>query len=532
MTQLSPPPELRPPGSAPKSGTTVAPAASTQIFLIWILAVGLLVLLLVVLFVLPTRMQSTGSSSDARLDTENNTTTAAPPITTPPVAEPPATAVNISTTDDSRTSAPRETAQASANHQAVKPQADNSVVQQQAGEALQAYLRLSAQPDLSKAEIWANAIWTEAADSADQGDRLYGQRRFADALGNYQAALQQLQELQASRSQILNETLAQAQQALDNNDIDAAIPAFERVLAMQENHPLARTGLQRAQVRQQVLDLIAAGEQATTENQPDKAAKAYQSALKLDPDFTAAQQALNVVQETLDRRAFQAAMSMALNEITAGNFKAAEQALTKAAAIDASSSAVVDARQRLQQARKQARLKQLRQQASASAKKEQWRKAADLYRKALKMEPKTGFARSGIMRAEGRIELHKQLDHYLDQPQRLSADEPLNNAKTLLAANPAPPEDEPLLLAKIARLKQAVETASTPVELLLESDGLTNITIYHVGRLGTFTQKRLELRPGQYTVTGSRSGYRDVRKIITLAPDKPVTLQLISEERF
>lgn len=539
MTHPTTPPKLQPPGSLAKNTTTV-PTASTQTFLIWLLAVGLLVLLLVVLFVLPARMQSPDNSNDPSLNTSLNTSSKPVPPPTPagpsPVAEPPVRMDKYIVRDTSRTNIPSEHAQtgplkAPAPKPEAKP-ADSNAVQKKASEALQSYLRLSAQPDLDQAKIWANAIWTSAADSADEGDRLYGQRHFSDALSRYQDAVAQLQNLLGSRAQILEETLTQAQQALDKNDINTAITAFEQVLAMQEDHAQARSGLQQAQVREQVLDLMVQAEQAIANKKLDEAALTYQAALKLDPGFSPAQAALETVQETLDRRAFQAAMSLALKQIEAGNFKAAEQALAKAAILDSGSTAVIDARQRLQQARKQARLKQLREQATTSAKQEQWNKAAQLYRKALKLEPDAGFARSGIRRADARIKLHAQLDHYLDQPQRLAADEPLNNAKSLLAANPDPPRDEPLLLEKFARLQQAVETASTPVELLLESDGLTNITIYHVGRLGAFTQKRLELRPGQYTVTGSRQGYRDVRKVITLAPDKPVSLQLISEERF
>ena len=38
------------------------------------------------------------------------------------------------------------------------------------------------------------------------------------------------------------------------------------------------------------------------------------------------------------------------------------------------------------------------------------------------------------------------------------------------------------------------------------------MTVYKVGELGTFTRRELALRPGTYTVVGSRVGYRDVRR--------------------
>jgi hypothetical protein len=46
------------------------------------------------------------------------------------------------------------------------------------------------------------------------------------------------------------------------------------------------------------------------------------------------------------------------------------------------------------------------------------------------------------------------------------------------------------------------------------------VVIYHVGRLGSFIDRQLELPPGTYTAVGSRSGYRDVRRVFKLRPGK------------
>ena len=59
------------------------------------------------------------------------------------------------------------------------------------------------------------------------------------------------------------------------------------------------------------------------------------------------------------------------------------------------------------------------------------------------------------------------------------------------------------------------------VEIWLESDNATEVVVYRVGRLGTFEQFELELRPGTYTVTGTRRGYRDVRQQFTIKPGAP-----------
>ena len=75
-------------------------------------------------------------------------------------------------------------------------------------------------------------------------------------------------------------------------------------------------------------------------------------------------------------------------------------------------------------------------------------------------------------------------------------------------------------LSQIEQLGQLIELASKPIPVRLESDQITSVTLYRVGSLGVFASKELELRPGTYTVIGSRDGYRDVRQTFTVRPGR------------
>ena len=67
------------------------------------------------------------------------------------------------------------------------------------------------------------------------------------------------------------------------------------------------------------------------------------------------------------------------------------------------------------------------------------------------------------------------------------------------------------------------QIAQTPVIITIESDNLTQVAVYKVGKLGRFSQRELKLRPGTYTVVGARDGYQDVRqKIIVKAGRQPL----------
>ncbi|MDX1572357.1 MAG: hypothetical protein R3200_17885 [Xanthomonadales bacterium] len=62
----------------------------------------------------------------------------------------------------------------------------------------------------------------------------------------------------------------------------------------------------------------------------------------------------------------------------------------------------------------------------------------------------------------------------------------------------------------------------------LVSDNSCNVVVYKVARLGSFDQRELTLKPGQYTAVGTRDGYRDVRKEFLVPAGKtppPVVLK-------
>jgi hypothetical protein len=77
-----------------------------------------------------------------------------------------------------------------------------------------------------------------------------------------------------------------------------------------------------------------------------------------------------------------------------------------------------------------------------------------------------------------------------------------------------------VLEQQIQTISALVVAAEQPVMLALQSDSVTEVTIYRIGKLGVFDRREMELLPGKYTVVGTRAGYRDVRRDLTILPGK------------
>jgi hypothetical protein len=161
------------------------------------------------------------------------------------------------------------------------------------------------------------------------------------------------------------------------------------------------------------------------------------------------------------------------------------------------------------------------QQAGELEKREAWGEAERLYQVVLEMDAESAAALAGHKRTEARADLDEKLEFHIANPGRLSTAAVFDDASARLEEALDTTPKGPRLESQISRLEAALRRASTPVVVVLESDSLTDVMVYRVGRLGSFTRRELNLKPGAYTVVGSRSGYRDVRLQLVVSPDSP-----------
>jgi serine/threonine protein kinase/tetratricopeptide (TPR) repeat protein len=149
---------------------------------------------------------------------------------------------------------------------------------------------------------------------------------------------------------------------------------------------------------------------------------------------------------------------------------------------------------------------------------EHWQDALDAYDAVLRQDASVAWAQDGRARAGARLQLGDSLQALIDHPERLANARVRNEAATLLQTAEQQPNVGPVLRAQIVRLTTLLPALDKPVRLSLVSDNLTQVTISSVGSFGSFARRDIELKPGRYTVIGTRDGYREVRRDITVSP--------------
>jgi len=169
-----------------------------------------------------------------------------------------------------------------------------------------------------------------------------------------------------------------------------------------------------------------------------------------------------------------------------------------------------------------------RQRAASLEAQERWDEALSEYEAALSVDPTLGFAQQGKVRSAARALLAQRLQALIDRPERLAVAEERRAALALIeSANEQNPSGA-VLRSQTARLQILLPEFDTLVHLALISDDATQIAIPSIGFRGTFSRRVIELKPGKYTVVGTRNGYRDVRRDIIVSPGQDVQTLSVS----
>jgi tetratricopeptide (TPR) repeat protein len=259
----------------------------------------------------------------------------------------------------------------------------------------------------------------------------------------------------------------------------------------------------------------------------------YREALRLDPESKDAQQALARVKRLISDEEFQQLMSEGLAALHANNYNLAREKLLKAQSFRPASQEVQDALAQVDQSIRLAGIETYRRKAANAETAEDWQQALDAYLQVLKIDANVQFAGQGKQRALERIRIDKRINFFLQQPAALESDRQLENAIQLVAEIEKITPRGPRLNDQLEKLSRMVAAAQTPVEIILESDDLTEVAVYKVGKMGRFTSRVLSLRPGTYTVVGTRDGYQDVRRQLTIkAGQNPTRVTIMCEVRI
>jgi tetratricopeptide (TPR) repeat protein len=355
---------------------------------------------------------------------------------------------------------------------------------------------------------------TRAAESVgahDAGNPRLAQERLA-------AATKFLDAVESKAPQALSTEVAAGEQALGAGQQEVAGQAFDLARRINPSDRRATDGQRRAQNLPAVLPLLADAQNAEAAHDYARAAQDYSQALSLDPGNAPAKAGQARANAAFGDDSYAKAVGSGFAALGAGRLDEAHEAFVKARALNPKGAEASEGLRRVGAALTARGFASMRQRAVGLEAQERWDEAERTYEDVLAADSSLGFAQEGKARTTSRADLSLRLQQLLDRPDRLSAPGVRDDARALLETARAQSPQGPVIRSQIARLEVLLPGFDRPVRLSLVSDNSTQVVISSIGAVGAFSRRDIELRPGKYTVVGTRNGFRDVRREITVAP--------------
>ncbi|MCV6621768.1 MAG: hypothetical protein OIF51_08450 [Cellvibrionaceae bacterium] len=364
-------------------------------------------------------------------------------------------------------------------------------------------------------EQWAEQDFQSAVDFAQSGDQLYRQQSFEQAMGQYQAALKAMEDLLGRVDDVYQQYMDLAKQNLREQKLtqakEQATLASKLKTSLASNLDDAQKLLKRIDIADEVNDLIRKGKRFERQQDWPNAEKLYQQALQLDPESEVASEAAQRMASATTEQQYSQAMSNGYSALENKQYKTAENWFSKAQKLKLGDSSAKSALSETKTARLQASIQNHLSRAEKAAQDEDWQRSVEQYQKVQSMAPAEVSARVGLIKAKARLDIDQRFKAILEQPSTLQDQQIRRRAQELIEEASQLKSNDDNLNRQIAELKVALIKSQTPVEITLQSDGHTQVSLLRHKRLGLFSELQMDLPPGSYTLLGQRKGYRDVR---------------------
>ncbi len=378
---------------------------------------------------------------------------------------------------------------------------------------------------------WADEPFNRVLAWKSEGDQQFVQQQFVEAQGRYAEALTISQSLIERWPNERDAANQHGMAALADGDSATALASFTLAAAIDADDPLAQKGLARSAVLDQVLLLSRQARQALRDDDLPASQALYQQVRDLDSDTPGVDQNLVSIQTQLADQAYRAEVSTALSALEQGRFEAARASFDQANRLRPGTTVVRDGLQDIKRRLRDQRVVDHRQRAEQLIAQEQWQDAARHFEEVLKRDPDAAFAQQGNTQAVERQALDESLSGMLNEPSRWWSPQGRDLMQASLDQATLIGQPGPRLQDQISRLQAELSRSNQAVEVALQSDNLCQVDVYRVSRLGQFSKTSLRLKPGSYTVVGTRPGYRDVRKIVRVqAGQSPDPVRVICDE--
>ena len=366
----------------------------------------------------------------------------------------------------------------------------------------------------------------------DQAFNDYGASNYSQAQTTIEQLNTDITEYQSAFEKAYRQPYADAAKAFAADDIDDAAQLNAQALKVKGDFSDALAFQKRIDTYHEVADLYEQARVGGVEGNIEKQRAAYQQILKLDPQQQDAKAALAKVEQQIKQQRFAGALATAVNAIDKKDFDRAQEALTKASAIDNNRPELATLQAQIDAELKSQGVKSLEKRIQVFAGADEWQTVQMLAEKGLADYPDSRVVQQAKQSAGEILAASSALDVYIERPGRLADNNIRQNAVNAVSKYSGLTQLSAKLGEKINQVEQLIEKENQPIDVTIRSDNRTYIKVLGVGVVGEVREKTIQLKPGKYQLEGRRDGYRSI--IVDVVVEKsgtPIVINVQCNER-
>ncbi len=366
---------------------------------------------------------------------------------------------------------------------------------------------------------WGQADYISATNLAQTGDDAFVGERFDESITLYQQAAAVLATLIETGHNRFDEALTAAIAAIDARELNSARSHLDEAGKIRPDDPALLAATARAGRLPEVITQFRQARNHELAGRWAEAVQTYEGIRALDAQTPGLATAIAAATRSRSAQQLRNDLSAGFSALERRQFEASKRAFNQALKIDPGNTSAQGGLQQIAEQSVSVQIERLQRQAKEFEAAEQWREAAAAHSNILALDRNIQFASNGLSRANAQAQALQDLTAIRAAPEELSSNSLYQAALATLEQVKDLSPMGPLLHTAVAETKTLLQHYGRPVGVVLHSDNQTEVLLSNIGELGRFAEKHLRLRPGTYTLIGSRDGCRDVRLRIRVTPD-------------
>ncbi len=400
---------------------------------------------------------------------------------------------------------------------------------------LEAYARFENElrPQLSKIDLpaWDKTLSEKLNTIEKQAVQQFAASNYASAYSSITQLIKLAEDSIADSQSQFAEAMQTAKNAFDNNDYLNAKKAIDKALILDTSSADAKKLAERIAQLPEINDLLNQIKIANAENNRRQERDLINQLLKLVPEREALKQRAQQLTSAMNTDLFQQHINQAYQALENANIVAAQSAFDKAKQLYPDRAEVRDLNQAIQQSVQAQELQKLQTAAANAEAADNWMAVQTHRRQIQTLQPADKANADQLAAANKIVSLQQQMDAALAAPLRLSNQSAASDAEALLFEARNFHNQSATLAAKSQQLASVLMAANQPVAVEVRSDNQTFISVRGVGNVGVTDAKTIQLKPGNYTFEGKRTGYKSKLKEVQVPLDKAsISVTLICDE--